>query len=62
MIIFGCQTYSLCILAPTLMYFGEGGNISEAYDGPRDLSSIMEFVDEKTGRRPQLAKVDPESL
>ena len=40
------------------MYFGEGGNISEAYDGPRDLSSMMEFVNDKTGRGPQLAKVD----
>ena len=39
------------------MYFKAGGNASEIYDGPRDLISLMEFVNEKTCRGPPTVKV-----
>ena len=35
---------------PTLMLIIAGGNDSKAYVGPTDLRSLVEFIDDQTGR------------
>ena len=35
---------------PTLMLIKAGGNETEKYLGPKDLESIVEFLNEKTDR------------
>ena len=35
---------------PTLMLIKSGGNETEIYLGPKDLESIVEFLNEKTDR------------
>ena len=42
---------------PSLWLIEAGGNKSEAYDGPKDLASLMEFVNDHTGRGPPNVKV-----
>ena len=42
---------------PTIMFFEEGTNNSVAHDGPVDLGSLMEFVNDNTGRGPPIVKV-----
>ena len=39
------------------MYIELGGKYTAAYNGPRDVASLMEFVNEKTGRGPPVIKV-----
>ena len=39
------------------MFFESGGNVTATHEGPKDLGSLMEFVNEKTGRGPPAIKV-----
>ena len=45
--------------APTLMFFYLSGNTPETYVGPHDMSSLIEFINEKTDRLPPSEKVLP---
>ena len=42
---------------PSLWYFDAGGREGRAYDGPRDLNSLMEFVNYNEGHGPPVVKV-----
>ena len=42
---------------PSLWLFDAGGKHHVPYDGPRDLESLVEFVNSHTGRGPPNVKV-----
>ena len=45
---------------PSLIFFEHGTNFSVPYDGPTDIDSVLEFINVKSGKRPDLSgKVIP---